>query len=43
MGFPQPVVLNLRNYFVRTAIEDWKIARVRASVRMAEPEHLRVA
>jgi hypothetical protein len=43
MGFPEPVVLNQRNFFVRAAIEDWKLARIRVSVRMTEPECLRAA
>jgi predicted DNA-binding transcriptional regulator AlpA len=32
--FPKPIVIRGRNYFPRTAIEAWKSARLRASIKM---------
>lgn len=32
--FPKPIVIRGRNYFPRTAIETWKSARLRASIKM---------
>jgi predicted DNA-binding transcriptional regulator AlpA len=35
LGFPSPTRINGRVYFSRTALEEWKIARLRASVGRA--------
>lgn len=32
--FPKPIVIRGRNYFSRSAIEAWKSARLRASMKM---------
>ena len=32
--FPKPIVIRGRSYFPRTAIEAWKSARLRASIKM---------
>jgi hypothetical protein len=35
LGFPPPTRINGRVYFSRTALEEWKVARLRASVGRA--------
>ena len=43
MGFPEAVVINSRNYFVRAAVEAWKAERVKSSARIVSPAHLSAA
>jgi len=43
IGFPPPVVIRTRNYFNRADVEAWRADRVRASVRIASPDHMRAA
>jgi hypothetical protein len=41
LNFPKPAIVNGRNFFSRGEVENWKLERARASVRIAPIVHLR--